>query len=51
MPSLVYPIKTKAHVVQDRPRVLAAVDQMWEDVAGIIVTSQTLEGTPNTGQR
>ena len=45
--SFVDAVQTQTHVEQYRKGVFAAIDQMWESVPGIIVTSQALQCTPN----
>ena len=44
------PIQTQGNIVHDCHSIFSAIDEMWEDVSGVIVTSYTLQRTPNTGQ-
>lgn len=48
--SIVDPVQTEAHGGRNRHGVLAAVHKVRKDVPGIVITSETLKGTPNSRQ-
>ncbi|KAF2455524.1 hypothetical protein BDY21DRAFT_289475, partial [Lineolata rhizophorae] len=43
--------KAQTHVLQNGKRILPAIDQMREDVTGIIETADALQGAPDARKR
>lgn len=44
---LIDAVERERHVIEDGKGVFAAVDEVWKDVAGVIVPTEALQGSPD----